>query len=594
MSSSLFSAGVAAVTMKGSRSLRWRLQLWHAIVLIAVLVLFGTYVNHLQWETRLQHTDAELNRVADIISTRLRLLFPPPNSARPGPPNAGRGGPGREGENRDNGDQNRSTETASAAVPTQPPPQTARPESRGPDRFENRNSDRPRGDRENRDRDNNDPSRSGNPGQRLQWRPGSVGLSEEFLNSNESNSPLYFAIWDRDGQVLEKSAFAPDPPFPGIKVPFGAFPVRLTQTRGLFREATYVRYWDINILVGRSMASDLAAHSRSGLFLFGVGSLVLLVGLAGGWWFTSRAIRPIQEMSETAAAISGDNLAQRISVSETDSELGQLATVLNNTFDRLQFAFNRQTQFTSDASHELRTPVSVILAQTQSALHRPRSSEEYTGALHSCRRAALRMKRLIDDLLTLARLDAVPEAVPHSRVSLDEITRDTVTLLRPLGVDRGLSVHDDTQPCAVKGDADQLGQLITNLLSNALRYNRTDGEVWLTLVRDGGDSLLTVRDTGEGIPEESLPRLFDRFYRVDAARSRQDGGSGLGLSICKAIVEAHGGTILIASQVGVGTTVTVRLPLVGDAPPADDSGTHASVSTPDSEPSTTATPAAVS
>jgi len=414
-------------------------------------------------------------------------------------------------------------------------------------------------DRGNRDRD-----RNSGPPPVWPWRvPGSVA-PEEFINSNETSSPIYFLIWDRDGHILEKSTYAPDTVFPGLRTPNDGFPIRTTQTRGQLREVILVRWFDINVLVGRSMELDLAAHRRSGLVLFGVGSLVMLIGLAGGWWFTSRAIRPIEIMSATAASISAENLSERISVSETDSELGQLAGVLNQAFDRLHQAFERQTQFTADASHELRTPVAVILAQTQMSLLKPRSPEDYRASLQACQRAAKRMKKLIDALLQLARIDGVRQAVPYQPVSLDEMLRDLVGLLETKAAETDVRLELQAVPCQVQGDGDRLDQLLMNLLSNAIRYNRHGGSVTVTMECEPQHVVVTVRDTGEGIPAESIPLLFDRFYRVDASRSNPEGGTGLGLSISKAIVDAHGGTIRIESQVGVGTSVRVRLPRIAE------------------------------
>ncbi len=611
--------------LPGSRSLRWRLQIWHAIVLLSVLILFGLYVYHLQWETRMQHIDTELNRTADIISSRLRRLFVPPRPAgqppggQPGGPNPGGPNPGgpnpfqpggnpmrrdesgqdgnRQEGNRPEGNPGGGTTTQDA---NQLPAARERdntdpgraPRGDGPPREPGSREPGPRNDRDRGNRDRNDGDRNDRDGRNngggdrgndrngdrgndrgrnagppvWPWRvPGSVA-PEEFINSNETSSPIYFLIWDRDGHILEKSTYAPDTSFPGLRTPSDGFPIRTTQSRGLFREVILVRWFDINVLVGRSMEHDLAAHRRSGLVLVSVGSLITLIGLAGGWWFTSRAILPIQVMSDTAASISAENLSERINLTETDSELGQLAEVLNQAFDRLHQAFERQTQFTADASHELRTPVAVILAQTQMSLLKPRSPEDYQASLQACQRAAKRMKKLIDSLLQLARIDAVKQPVPYRPVALDDLLRDLVSLLETKAAETDVRLELQAIPCQVLADADRLDQLMMNLLSNAIRYNRVGGSVTITMECEPEHVTVTVRDTGEGIPAESIPLLFDRFYRVDASRSNPEGGTGLGLSISKAIVDAHGGTIRIESEVGVGTSVVVRLPRIAETP----------------------------
>jgi heavy metal sensor kinase len=319
--------------------------------------------------------------------------------------------------------------------------------------------------------------------------------------------------------------------------------------------------FDLNLLVGRSLEKDLAAHHRSGLLLAASGLVVLAAGVLGGGWVTARAVRPIAGMTATAESISAQNLSERINIKETDSELGQLATVLNGTFDRLQAAFERQSQFTADASHELRTPLSVIAAHTELALSRPRSNEDYRAAIETCRRASQRMKSLIDALLVLARFDAGTPSLKQAPFDIEPLLRDCAELVEPLAAAKQVQIHCEATPCKVCGDWDRLSQVITNLLTNSIRYNREGGQVQITTRTEGLQAVISVMDTGVGIAEDQLAQIFDRFYQVDKARSRAEGSCGLGLSICKTIVEAHGGTIVAKSQFDVGTTIEVRLPL---------------------------------
>ena len=257
-------------------------------------------------------------------------------------------------------------------------------------------------------------------------------------------------------------------------------------------------------------------------------------------------IRPIEDISATAVKISAGDLSQRINVAETESELGQLAAVLNSTFARLEAAFAQQKQFASDAAHELRTPVSVMLTQTQTALNRERSAPEYRETVEACQRAAQRMRRLIESLLELARLDAGQEQMKRLRFDLSQTAWDCVELVRPLADERGVKIHCDLPPVEVTGDAERLAQVVTNLLTNAIQYNRANGEVRISVKLQGSMILLTVSDTGPGISSEDLPHVFERFYRAD--QSRSSGQTGLGLAISKAIVEAHGGTIEVSSK----------------------------------------------
>jgi heavy metal sensor kinase len=288
--------------------------------------------------------------------------------------------------------------------------------------------------------------------------------------------------------------------------------------------------------------------------------VVLALGLTGGWWISTRALRPIREISATAARISAGDLTQRIQTSDSSSELGDLAGVLNDTFARLQASFARQAQFTADASHELRTPVSVVLTQTQAALARERPAAEYRESLAACQRAAQRMRRLTESLLTLARLDSGEAAATREPCDLDRVTRDVTDFLRSLAQEQSVALEVESTPTRCEGNAEALGQVVTNLVSNAIYYNRPGGGLQVKVRSEAGAAILVVTDTGQGIAPEDLPHIFERFYRADKARSSTTGRTGLGLAITKAIVEAHGGTIEAATELGKGSTFTVRLP----------------------------------
>ena len=247
-------------------------------------------------------------------------------------------------------------------------------------------------------------------------------------------------------------------------------------------------------------------------------------------------------------------------MSQVDRELEELAEVLNETFARLEAAFERQTRFTADASHELRTPLAVVRGQAELALSRPRGPEEYRAALGSCLRASERMAALVDGLLVLARADAGKLDVGHTPVDFQQVVEETIDLLRPLAETKRLRLETDLHPAIVLGDSSRLTQVVTNLVSNAIQYNRPDGSVRVGLSAEDGRVELTIEDTGAGIASEDCPHLFERFYRVDKARSRARGGYGLGLAICKSVVEAHGGTIGFRTELGRGSVFWVRLP----------------------------------
>jgi two-component system, OmpR family, sensor kinase len=313
------------------------------------------------------------------------------------------------------------------------------------------------------------------------------------------------------------------------------------------------------IMVGCSIAPELKELRLTALKLVIVGNVILFFGLAGGWWFVSRTLRPIENISAAAVKISAGDLSQRINVAEAESELGQLAAVLNSTFARLESAFAQQKQFASDAAHELRTPVAVILTQTQTALNRERDAASYKETVEACQRAAQRMRKLIKSLLALARLDAGQEVLKRLQFDFSKTIADCIEAIRPLAYERGVKISVEVEQLEITGDSERLAQVITNLLANAIQYNRTDGEVRVILESENGMAVLTVSDKGHGIAAEDLPRVFERFYRAD--KSRSTGGNGLGLAISKAVVEAHGGAIEVASEENVGTTFTVRLPV---------------------------------
>jgi heavy metal sensor kinase len=290
----------------------------------------------------------------------------------------------------------------------------------------------------------------------------------------------------------------------------------------------------------------------------------MAIGLCGGWLLSLRATRPIRAISQTARAISASDLSRRITVDQTDSELGSLALTLNDTFDRLQVAFDRQIRFTADASHELRTPLSVIHSQAELSLSRERTAPEYKQSLETCLRAAKRMKSLVESLLVLARADAGKLVLNVEHFDLVAAAEECAAMVAQRAGERHVSVELHTSPVEINADRTKIMQLITNLLANAIQYNQEGGKVTLTIapgVECAEEVVISVADTGVGISPEDQAQVFERFFRADKARSRDLGGSGLGLAICRSITEAHHGTITFTSQLGQGTTFTVRLPV---------------------------------
>lgn len=367
----------------------------------------------------------------------------------------------------------------------------------------------------------------------------------------------YLSVWEQ-GKILFRSANSP----PDLLVPdyvpgHGEF----SRWNGANRESVSIppggRY---AFVLGGSGAKMTVRLRHFALVVFGIGSVVVAFGLAIGWWLAGHALRPISEITATAESIVSGDHARRIPLQNISDELGRLAVLLNTAFDRMADAYDQQVRFTADASHELRTPAAVILAQTQMALARERDAAGYKESLAICQRSAERMKMLLGDLLDLSRYDAESPELRLRECDLAEVARESLGFVTPLAAERRVAISDSLASLRGRYDPAGLSHVLINLLINAIKHNPEGCRVALDLREVKGNAIITVTDSGSGIAPEMLPHIFDRFYRADIARSRSTGGSGLGLAICQAIVEAHGGTIAAESGVGTGTTFTIMLP----------------------------------
>jgi heavy metal sensor kinase len=292
--------------------------------------------------------------------------------------------------------------------------------------------------------------------------------------------------------------------------------------------------------------------------LIGVPLLAVVAGL-GGYWLAARALAPIDRITVTARRISAKDLSARLNLPATDDEVGRLAATFDGMLARLDASFRRERQFTADASHELRTPLAAMQAIVSTVSQKRRSPATYEQALADLAEEIERLRSLTEALLLLARRDAHP-AEPRERIDLSTLLCDVAESLRPLA-----EAKDLTLTCAIPagltvgGDTDGLIRLFANLLDNAIKYT-DQGQITLRAEPPANGLVqVTVADTGRGIPAEHLPRVFDRFYRVDKARTER--GVGLGLAIARDIARAHDGTIAVSSTVDEGTTFTVQLPV---------------------------------
>lgn len=298
-------------------------------------------------------------------------------------------------------------------------------------------------------------------------------------------------------------------------------------------------------------------------FVAGVPAVLLLASL-GGYFLARKNLSPIASMSNQTQRISAERLSSRLDVTNPRDELGRLATTINELLGRLENAFNEQQRFIADASHELRTPLSVLRGETEVALGKTRTVDEYQQSLSLIQDEAERLSRIVEDLFILARQPLnMPAALIREPVALNETVRDCARAAQVLAMRKGvrLNIESNVPPIALTGDEDLIKRMILNLLDNAVKYTPEGGEISLRLARQNGNAQIVVSDTGIGISEEDQLRVFDRFYRVDKARSRALGGAGLGLSIVRWIVEAHGGNIQVQSSRGTGSVFTVKFPL---------------------------------
>jgi len=372
-------------------------------------------------------------------------------------------------------------------------------------------------------------------------------------------SPLYFIAWGRDGTVIERTADAPADATRPVAFGEGTRRRPTHQMRGTFRETLHMTPPGEGVLVGRSIATELAELRQFALYLVIAGGSVLAAALATGAWLAGRAMRPLNRIGASARRIAAGSHSDRIETAGLPEELEALAAVLNEGFAQIEETLAWQRQFTADASHELRTPVSVILAQSQSALARPRSEAEYRQTLEACQRAAQRMRRLVESLLTLTRLESGEEPLRQETLDLNELARETVETFRPLAHESRIRIRCQPAgtPVHVAADPDRLGQVLLNLIGNAIAYNHPEGDVIVAVGIAGGEAFLRVTDTGIGIAAEHLPRIFDRFYRVDPSRTDTRGHAGLGLAISARIMSRHHGRITVESQPGQGSVFTV-------------------------------------
>lgn len=391
---------------------------------------------------------------------------------------------------------------------------------------------------------------------------------------NSPKSKSYFQIRRLDGSTLEKSASLKNHqlPLPGKMIQTGfqtillnGSPARLINFH-VSREPDIIYKGEpvdhLIIQCAKDINDQVELLEKFNFILSLSIFSILVVSAFGGFFIAHKALIPVKEISKTIDRISESNLSERVTVENIPAELKDLAVSFNRTFNRLERSFNRQRQFAADASHELRTPLSVIMSQCEITLRRVRTAGDYQKALKAIDQAAALMSEIIRKLLAIARLGADKEVLKIETIKLDEIVRESVKLLTPVAEQRGIIIKNFfSDPVSFPGDQALLVELFTNLIENAIKYNVLQGQITISANKELPWFVCEIKDTGIGIPEEDLERIFDRFYRIDKSRSKKIGGSGLGLSICNEIVKRHDGKIEIKSKLGFGTTVSVYFKL---------------------------------
>ena len=379
----------------------------------------------------------------------------------------------------------------------------------------------------------------------------------------QSGSQL-FQVSDSAGQFLYRSPLMQRLAVPAASTDrplfrdaqYGDLPIRILTARAVAGSRNFV------VQVAEPMDDYLEAIDRfRSAMLFGI-PVLLLAAAGGGYWLSAFALRPVDRITRAAQSITPQDLSQRLTVPQTGDELERLGETLNKMLQRIESAVLRITQFTADASHELRTPVALIRTRAEVTLANPRTNDQYSEALSEVLVESEQISVLIENLMLLARADSGTEMLDFQKTDVTALARGVSAQAQTLAEAQGLKWNAAVPeaPILVLGDAQALRRLLLILIDNAVKYTPENGTVGLALETYDNQVAMRVQDTGIGISEADLPHIFERFYRADKARSRELGGTGLGLSIGRWIANAHGGEIKVESSTA-GSTFIFRLPL---------------------------------
>ena len=387
---------------------------------------------------------------------------------------------------------------------------------------------------------------------------------------NEFASPgIYIQLIGKNGEVVTKSNSLGDQELPVnpslISLGFAGESAIETVSAGdsasirIIVSPLYLKDEVLVLEVAQSLNHVTDTMSQVRWALFTSTLVALFLAVASGWLLVRSALLPVRKISRTAAIIeTSSDLKQQVGYSGPNDEIGELASTFDHMIGQLDKVFQSQRFFVADASHELRGPLTVIRGNLD-LMKRPMNEEDQKESLQAIEREVMRMSRIVDDLLLLAEVES-GQTTQSQEVSLSKILSEEVERARSSAGNRSITISKQ-EDLIIMGHAQDLRQLLSNLLNNAIKYTPDNGNITLSLSREGDYGFLEVTDDGIGIEQEDLPYIFDRFYRVDKARSRASGGTGLGLAIVKSIAEQHGGSIAATSEPGRGTTFTFKFKL---------------------------------
>jgi heavy metal sensor kinase len=410
------------------------------------------------------------------------------------------------------------------------------------------------------------------------------------MNEDFDNNKMFLRVTRPAGSLMYQSASPADKSFDPSGIPPIPMPVRsatdadraLPDGRRVIIEAMPVAAADGHRYIVETGALyqpiEHTLHALVVALALGL-PFIIACSMGGGYLLMNRALRPVNQIADQAERITSRNLNERLPIMQTGDELERLSTALNCMIARLDEAFQHINRFSADVSHELRTPLTILRGELEFIAEQQRTSPEVLDTVGSSLEEIDRLSKIVENLLSISRVDAGEIRMSQQRIDVAELARSTAEQMQLLADEKSVSLRFSLQPgVEVEGDPSRLKQIVVNLLDNAIRYTGEEGWVEIGVCSEAGNCILKVSDNGVGISAESLPHLFERFYRADKARSRYSGGAGLGLSIVNAICVAHGGNIHVVSKEGEGSCFWVELPLASGA------GQAARISTDTDEP----------